>query len=108
VVASLVNDLDALAGATVVALDDYHVIEGPENVAPPNTRPPAPGAHESLSEREAQVLRLLATDLTGPEIANRLSMSVNTLWTHTRHVFTKLDVKTRRAAVSRASDIELV
>ena len=35
-------------------------------------------------------------------------MSVNTLRTHTKHIFTKLDVNTRRAAVSRATDLGLL
>jgi LuxR family maltose regulon positive regulatory protein len=59
---------------------------------------------EALSERELDVLRLLASDLTGPEIARQLYVSLNTLRTHTKHIFTKLDVNTRRAAVSRASE----
>ncbi len=63
---------------------------------------------ESLSEREVEVLRLLATDLTGPEIARRLFLSINTFRTHTRHIFTKLDVTTRRAAVSRAAELGLL
>ena len=63
---------------------------------------------EALSDRELDVLRLLATDLTGPEIAQRLFVSVNTLRTHTRHIFTKLDVKTRRAAVLRATELDLL
>jgi LuxR family maltose regulon positive regulatory protein len=64
----------------------------------------APGATEQgLSERELEVLRLLATELTGPEIARRLFVSVNTLRTHTKHIFTKLDVNTRRGAVRRAA-----
>jgi LuxR family maltose regulon positive regulatory protein len=79
-----------------------------EHDAPPATRPPAPAGQEPLSEREVQVLGLLATDLTGPEIADQLFMSVNTFRTHTRHVFTKLDVNTRRAAVSRASELDLL
>lgn len=58
----------------------------------------------TLSEREAEVLRLLATDLSGPEIAARLFVSINTLRTHTKHIFSKLDVRTRRAAVSRARE----
>ena len=49
----------------------------------------------------------LATDLTGPEISDRLFMSVNTFRTHTRHIFTKLDVNTRRAAVTRARELDL-
>ena len=72
----------------------------------------APGAMpariEGLSERELEVLRLLATELTGPEIAQRLFVSLNTLRTHTRHIFTKLDVNTRRAAVRRAAERDLL
>jgi LuxR family maltose regulon positive regulatory protein len=63
---------------------------------------------EGLSDRELEVLRLLATDLTGPEIARHLFVSVNTLRTHTKHIFTKLDVNTRRAAVRRATDLGLL
>ena len=55
---------------------------------------------DGLSERELDVLRLLATDQTGPQIARELFVSVNTLRTHTKHIFTKLDVTTRRAAVA--------
>ncbi|MGE0843971.1 LuxR C-terminal-related transcriptional regulator [Pseudonocardia sp.] len=57
-----------------------------------------------LSARELDVLRLLATDLTGPEIARSLFVTVNTLRTHTKAIFTKLDVNTRRAAVRRAGE----
>jgi LuxR family transcriptional regulator, maltose regulon positive regulatory protein len=68
-----------------------------------------PDTHrERVSDRELEVLRLLATELTGPEIAQRLFMSVNTLRTHTKHVFTKLEVNTRRAAVRRASELGLL
>jgi len=65
----------------------------------------ASAGEEGMSNRELEVLRLLATDLTGPEIAQQLFVSVNTLRTHTKHIFTKLDVNTRRAAVQRASDL---
>jgi LuxR family maltose regulon positive regulatory protein len=60
---------------------------------------------QDLSEREHDVLRLLSTDLTGPEIARQLYVSVNTLRTHSKHIFTKLDVNTRRAAVRRATEL---
>jgi LuxR family maltose regulon positive regulatory protein len=66
------------------------------------------GVQEALSERELEVLRLLASDQTGPDIAGRLFMSVNTFRTHTRHIFTKLEVTTRRAAVSRAAELGLL
>ena len=62
----------------------------------------------ALSERELEVMRLLATDLTGPEIAGHLFVTVNTLRTHTKHIFTKLDVRTRRAAVARARELQLL
>lgn len=66
------------------------------------------GAAEELSDRELEVLRLLATAPSGPEIADQLYVSVNTLRTHTKHIFTKLGVNTRRAAVQRASDLGLL
>jgi ATP/maltotriose-dependent transcriptional regulator MalT len=62
---------------------------------------------DQLSDRELEVLRLLASELTGPEIARTLFVSVNTLRTHTKHIFTKLDVKTRRAAVLRGQELGL-
>ncbi|MCY4726837.1 LuxR C-terminal-related transcriptional regulator [Nocardioides sp. STR2] len=65
---------------------------------------PRPAQANGLSERELAVLRLLATDLSGPEIAQRLYVSLNTLRTHTRHIFAKLDVNTRRAAVRSATE----
>jgi len=79
----------------------------PDQTHPPGVGPVPPG-REPLSEREREVLRLLATDLTGPDIAGQLFMSVNTFRTHTRHIFTKLDVNTRRAAVTRAGELDLL
>ncbi len=76
--------------------------------APTETRQAATAALQGLSEREVEVLRLLATPLTGPEIAGHLFMSVNTFRTHSRHIFTKLEVKTRRAAVLRAAELDLL
>ena len=63
---------------------------------------------DGLSERELDVLRLLATARTGPQIASELFVSVNTLRTHTKHIFTKLGVTTRRAAVARAAELGLL
>ncbi len=59
---------------------------------------------DPLSRRELDVLRLLDSDLTGPQIARQLYVSVNTLRTHTKRIFTKLDATTRAAAVRRARD----
>jgi LuxR family maltose regulon positive regulatory protein len=62
---------------------------------------------EPLSEREREVLRLLRTDLGGPEIARELVVSLNTLRTHTRNIYAKLGVSGRRAAVRRAEELGL-
>jgi LuxR family maltose regulon positive regulatory protein len=62
---------------------------------------------EPLSERELEVLRLLGTELSGPEIARELIVSLNTLRTHTKNIFNKLGVNNRRAAVRRAEELNL-
>ena len=62
---------------------------------------------EPLSERELDVLRLLASDLVGPDIARELHVSLNTLRTHTQRIFTQLDVNNRSAAVRRAPELGL-
>jgi LuxR family maltose regulon positive regulatory protein len=63
---------------------------------------------DPLSERELEVLRRLDSDLTGPELASQLFVSLNTLRTHTKRIFTKLDVNTRAAAVRRARELGLL
>jgi LuxR family transcriptional regulator, maltose regulon positive regulatory protein len=62
---------------------------------------------EPLSERELEVLRLLGTGLNGPEIARELVVSLNTMRTHTKNIYSKLGVNTRRAAVRRAEELDL-
>jgi LuxR family maltose regulon positive regulatory protein len=63
---------------------------------------------EPLSERELEVLRLLRTELNGPEIARELVVSLNTMRTHTKNIYSKLGVNNRRAAVRRAEELDLV
>ncbi|HSK88995.1 MAG TPA: LuxR C-terminal-related transcriptional regulator, partial [Anaerolineales bacterium] len=62
---------------------------------------------EPLSERELEVLKLLRTELSGPEIAGQLVISPNTFRTHTSHIFAKLGVNNRRAAVRKAEELDL-
>ena len=63
---------------------------------------------EPLSERELDVLRLLGTDLDGPDIARELTVSLNTVRTHTKNIYAKLAVTNRRAAVRRAAELDLL
>lgn len=63
---------------------------------------------DPLSDRELDVLLLLRSELSGPEIASELMISVNTLRTHTKNIFSKLGVTSRRAAVRRAEDLHLL
>jgi LuxR family maltose regulon positive regulatory protein len=63
---------------------------------------------EPLSERELDVLRLLGTELNGPAIARELVVSLNTVRTHTRKIYAKLAVTSRRAAVRRAAELDLL
>jgi len=62
---------------------------------------------EPLSERELEVLKLLRSELSGPEIAEQLIVSLNTLRTHTKNIFNKLGVNNRRSAIRRAEELDL-
>jgi len=76
------------------------------DASPEARRPQA--LREPLSERELEVLRLLASDLDGPGIARELVVSLNTVRTHTKKIYAKLGVNSRREAVSRARELDLL
>ncbi|MGJ3240722.1 MAG: LuxR C-terminal-related transcriptional regulator [Anaerolineae bacterium] len=63
---------------------------------------------DPLSERELEVLRRLPTNLTGPEIADKLMVSLSTIRTHTRNIYSKLDVNSRSSAVIKAQELGLL
>jgi DNA-binding CsgD family transcriptional regulator len=69
-------------------------------------------ASESLreppTESEMRVLRLLPTNLSKREIGDELFLSINTIKAHTKHLYAKLDVHTRRQAVDRAREVGLL
>jgi LuxR family maltose regulon positive regulatory protein len=50
----------------------------------------------------------LGTELSGPEIAGRLSVSLNTVRTHTKNIYSKLGVSSRRVAIHRAEELGLL
>ena len=70
--------------------------------------PVTQGLVDPLSQRELDVLRLLGTDLGGPDIARELVLSLNTVRTHTKNIYAKLGVNSRRAAVRRAEELDLM
>jgi LuxR family maltose regulon positive regulatory protein len=107
-------------GAAMVALlrlalkerdaPDYlrHLLASAVSVERPHTAPTRGRLIEPLSERELDVLRLLQSDLDGPEIARELTVSLNTLRSHTKSIYSKLGVNSRRAAIRRAAELDLL
>ena len=69
--------------------------------------PSATSLIEPLSERELEVLHLLKTELSGPEIADQLMIALSTMRTHTQNIYSKLGVSNRRGAVHRAEELNL-
>jgi len=72
--------------------------------APPKTK----GLLESLSEREIEVLHLIARGLSNKDIAEKLFISLNTVKTHTKNINSKLNVNSRTRAVARAKEIGIL
>jgi LuxR family maltose regulon positive regulatory protein len=69
---------------------------------------PPPQDAEELSPGELRVLRYLPTNLSRPEIAGELSVSRNTVSTHIRNIYAKLQVRDRSSAVQRARELQLL
>ncbi len=63
------------------------------------------GLVDERSSRELEVLRLLRTDLSGPDIARELLVSLNTMRTDIKNIYAKLGVNNRREAVRRAAEL---
>jgi LuxR family maltose regulon positive regulatory protein len=77
------------------------------SVAPGAPARPRSSDPDELSDRELDVLRLLRSDLSGPDIARELHVSLNTLRTHTKHIYTKLGATNRREALTLAAELGL-
>lgn len=67
----------------------------------------SPSLIDPLSSRELEVLQALKSDLSGPQIADSLFVSLNTLRTHTKNIYSKLAVNNRRAAIRKALELNL-
>jgi LuxR family transcriptional regulator, maltose regulon positive regulatory protein len=92
------------AHASLVA-EILAVLAGRAPTARPGRAQPLP---EPLSDTELRVLRYLPTNLPAPELASELFVSVNTIRTHTRHMYAKLGVHKRAKAVERARELGLL
>ncbi len=102
--ADFVRTLDASAAASARHMAKPST---PSDVANPTVADDQPAIIEPLSARELDVLRLLASELDGPAIARHLSVSLATVRTHTQHIYVKLGVNNRRAAVRRGHQLNL-
>jgi ATP/maltotriose-dependent transcriptional regulator MalT len=92
-------DLDAVAAELVQQFQRNPVLsKGKETLSPITT----------LSERELEVLRLVAEGCSNQEIADRLYVGVSTVKKHINHIYDKLDAKNRTQAVARARDLHLL
>ena len=65
-------------------------------------------ANFELSNRELDTLKLIAKNLTNVEIADKLFVSVNTVKTHLKNIYLKLDVNSRTKAVTKAKQVQLI
>jgi LuxR family transcriptional regulator, maltose regulon positive regulatory protein len=63
---------------------------------------------DPITERELDVLRLLDSDFSNRDIAARLFVSLDTVKSHTKHLYAKLGMHNRHQAVTRARDLELL
>ena len=84
------------------------VIDLLRGAAPQRINPGALPQSEELSPSELRVLRHLPTNLTRPEIARALYVSINTVNTHMRNVYSKLGAHDRSSAVQRARELGLL
>ena len=91
-------------GKLLAAFDSGAGRGQPRVLSAPSPQPLA----EPLSRRERAVLRLLETGLSGPEMAHALTIGLSTIRTYTKSIYRKLNVNTRRAAVKRASELDLL
>jgi LuxR family maltose regulon positive regulatory protein len=92
----------------LVYIDKLLLALSGKSAAAPQSEIRNPKSEIALSERELDVLKLLATELDGPDMARELVVSLNTLRTHTKNIYSKLGVNNRRAAVRRAEELGLL
>jgi LuxR family maltose regulon positive regulatory protein len=110
--AELIREIDLrgiLPNYTRKLLSAFEVSDqGTDVESLPFAEPASTSLIEALSQRELDILRLFKTELSGPEIAQELVIALSTVRTHTKSIFSKLNVNSRRAAVKRAIELGLI
>jgi LuxR family maltose regulon positive regulatory protein len=89
-------------------LDEFGRQDGAVPPRPPTANSGKQPLVEPLSEREIEVLRLVAEGLTNREIGERLFLALDTVKGHNRRIFGKLEVRRRTEAVARARELGLL
>jgi LuxR family maltose regulon positive regulatory protein len=110
--AELIREIDSrriLPNYTRKLLSAFEVEDqGLDVETPPSAAPVSSSLIEPLSQRELDILRLFKTELSGPEIAQELVIALSTVRTHTKSIYNKLNVNSRREAVKRAIELGLI
>jgi LuxR family maltose regulon positive regulatory protein len=102
--AALLESLPRDTGYEALRAEILNALRG----SPPTSADrPAPEYVEKLSPGELRVMRYLPTNLSRPEIASELSISLNTVSTHIRSIYAKLGVGDRSSAVRRAQELQI-
>ena len=108
-ISSQANDLALTVSPAYIQrlLNAFPEVE-PEQTTPSKVQSTTDEWIEPLSERELEVLQLIADGLTNQEIAAQLYLSLNTVKAHTRNIYGKLDVNSRTQAVAKARALGLI
>jgi LuxR family transcriptional regulator, maltose regulon positive regulatory protein len=109
--AGLVPVLRSCAAQGIAAEWSNHLLaarEATRRPSDPSCEGAVPGLREPLSEREREVLGLLAQGLSDKQIAVQLFLSVLTVKRHLHHIYGKLEVRCRFSAVARARELGLL
>jgi LuxR family transcriptional regulator, maltose regulon positive regulatory protein len=97
------------AGKLLAAFPPLPDDAGRAAARPPGVAPGSPpGLLEPLTQRELDILRLIAQGLSNQEIGDRLFLAVNTVKGHNRVLFDKLQVERRTEAIARARELGLL